>query len=168
MISEVYLLSSLPSLSFGNKPPITLEEFEHTAKMELPEKDIAVLDEVSIRLDECGAGSVLSTKVCSILRELQEDISMIRRSKNENQDPKTNLLPGSVLVENPLNSEIIAMKWLWEQIEEIESGRTFTMHEVVAYKLKLQILQRLYSFNKEKGKAILDSLLEASERSIAQ
>lgn len=166
MINEVYLICSLPTMSFGDSPPITEEEFDHVSKTELSASKYRILEEVSIRLADCNTASKLSKRIHRILEDLQLDVSEIRRNKSINQTSNTQFLPKIVLSADPLKREIEIMKWLWEKIEELESGKTFTMSEVIAYKLKLQILHRLNSFNKENGTGKLASILEKAEKSV--
>ena len=45
MLNEVYLMSSLPSLSFGQTPPIALEEFRNMAKSELSAGSFKALEQ---------------------------------------------------------------------------------------------------------------------------
>ena len=63
MLNEVYLMSSLPSLSFGQTPPIALEEFRNMAKSELSARSFKVLEQVSMR-DMDGKGR--KTKLKSV------------------------------------------------------------------------------------------------------
>ena len=55
------------------------------------------------------------------------------------------------------------MQWQWEELDTIEAGKTFTFTEVVVYKLKLQIIIRLHSFDKEKGAQVLSSVVNPSK-----
>ena len=50
MLNEVYLMSSLPSLSFGQTPPISMEEFGDMAKSELSARSFKVLEKVNMLL----------------------------------------------------------------------------------------------------------------------
>lgn len=167
MISEVYLISSLPSLSFGERPPISLEEFDEVTRKELPGKSYAMLEAVNVRIADCKNSDALARKIYAILEEMHQEIDTIRQSKQRAQAATNDLVPGGSQIANPLEREKIIMKWLWDRIEDLESGKTFTLTEVVAYKLKLQILHRMHSFDKEKGIYILASILKNAEKSMS-
>jgi hypothetical protein len=51
------------------------------------------------------------------------------------------------------------MQWLWEKLDAIAAGNTFTLSEVIVYKLQLQLLKRLQSFTAERGINVLESVI---------
>jgi hypothetical protein len=56
------------------------------------------------------------------------------------------------------------MQWQWEELDSIVSGKAFTLTEIMVYKLKLQILWRLDSFNSDKGAQVLASVVDPSKK----
>lgn len=168
MINEVYLISSLPALSFGKAPPITINEFTTMAHAELTQKNCKVLGEIDLQnIDGNGNGtSSLAGKIYPLLEELQQELAGIRQAKSQGQTAKTDLLPASVLKANPLEREIQIMQCLWETLDDSAQGKTFTMHEVLVYKLKLQLLHRLHSFDTDKGASVLASIVNETENSL--
>lgn len=164
MLNEVYLMTSLPSLSFGQSPPITLEEFMSTAKSQLSAKSYKILEQVSIQYMESNGKKGKLKRVTALRDDLQQDLSEIRKARTQNRRPRLEQLPGSVLEANPLNREKQIMQWQWEKLDAIESGKSFTLDEVIVYKLKLQLLWRLHSFNAEQGAQVLASVVNPAER----
>jgi hypothetical protein len=69
-----------------------------------------------------------------------------------------------VFDQNPLEREISIMKWQWEELTNIDFGENFSFTVVLVYKLKLQILHRLNSFNTEKGLGILESVVKPPKK----
>ncbi len=62
----------------------------------------------------------------------------------------------------PLLMERKLEKKRWDFIEEKEFGRYFDINTLILYFLKLQILERLSLFEKEKGKARFERLSEVT------
>lgn len=163
MSSLVYLISSLPSLSFGQVPPITMEEFNRDAQNQLSVKHFNQLESVDLY---SSAGSERTPGLKSIgemLSDLKKDISEIRTANTQKRAPGLDRLPKAIVNANPLEREKLIMKWQWEELDNIEAGETFTFTEVMVYKLRLQILNRLNSFDKERGKQILASVVNPSK-----
>ena len=164
MSNMVYLICSLPSLTFGQSPPISIEEFHHDAKNQLSSKQYKKLEGVDLQKQN-NQDAVENLKgVKSMLDDLHEDIAEIRLSKEQGKSPNLNRLPKSILGMNPLDREKAIMKWQWEELESIASGQTFTFKQVLVYKLKLQILTRLKSFNTKRGLEVLNSVVNPSKK----
>jgi len=159
MLNEVYLISSLPALSYGKTPPISLEEFRGMAKNELSSRSFKVLDQVSIRAVDSKVRKSKVKSVFNMQLALLEDISEIRKSRTENRKAIPGHLPGSLLEVNPLDREMQIMQWQWEKLDAIATGKSFTLAEVIVYKLKLQLLFRMNSFSIKRGEAVLDSVV---------
>ena len=48
----------------------------------------------------------------------------------------------------------------WNFLDSLESGNFFDLNFLVIYFLKIQILERLQSFDKEKGKKVFEAMCE--------
>lgn len=158
MANVVYLLSSLPSLTFGQSPPVSLEHFLSEAREQLPAPVFEQLHELDLKdVSRTGAGKLKSFPAAMDL--LQADVLEMRQAWQHERSATLSHIPRSVAEKNPLDREKSIMKWQWEQLSELDSGAQFTLTEVFVYKLKLQILHRLASFNAEKGLELLESLV---------
>ncbi len=161
MSNLVYLITSLPSLTFGQVPPISIDEFINDAKSQLSARHFKLLEFVDIQKMDAASGL---KSLFSVLSEMQHDLSELRKAKAQNREPNLARLPKSVLAGNPLEREKLIMQYQWEELDSIESGKTFTMTEVLVYKLKLQILSRMESFSPEHGAQVLDSVINPSKK----
>lgn len=151
-------------MSFGQTPPITLEEFRNMAKSELSTRCFEVLEQVSMR-EMDGKDSKAKLKSLSKMQSgLLKDISEIRNSRTEKRLASLALLKDNVLDVNPLDREMQIMQWQWENLDAIVSGKSFTLTEVIIYKLKLQLLFRIHSFSRERGKEVLDSVVNPDKK----
>ncbi|QIA09094.1 DUF2764 family protein [Draconibacterium halophilum] len=153
----VYLMTSLPALSFGQVPPITIDEFNKDAKKQLSAKHFKALQSVDIQKLN---SKVRVQQISSLIKTIKEDLSEIREAKAKNRQAKTERLPKKALKGNPLEREMNIMHWQWEELQDIEAGKTFTLTEVLVYKLKLQLVERMYSFDKKKGAKVLASVVD--------
>ena len=152
----VYLMTSLPSLSLGEAPPITIDEFNDDAKRQLSSRHFKALQSVDIQKLESKVGV---KSVSSLINSIKEDLSEVREAKKQNRQAKPERMPNSLLKGNPMEREMNILHWQWEELKDIEAGKTFTLTEVLVYKLKLQLAERMNSFNKNKGAEILASVV---------
>ena len=93
-----------------------------------------------------------------------KDISEIRNSRTEKRQASLAHLPATVLELNPLDREMQIIQWQWEKLDAIVAGKSFTLTEVIVYKLKLQLLFRMHSFSKERGEQVLDSVVNPDKK----
>jgi len=157
MSNLVYLMTSLPSLTFGKVPPISIDEFNSDAKSQLSARHFKIVESVDMQKMNAAKGGLKSIK--SLLNDVQHDLSEIRNANAQKRQPKLERLPRTVLAGNPLVREKKIMQCQWEELDSIEAGKTFTLTEVLVYKLKLQIITRLHSFDKEDGAKVLKSVI---------
>lgn len=161
MSNLVYLISSLPNLNFGQIPPMSLDSFHDDAKAQLSSKHFE-------ELHKCDLKNIAETDTKSlktfneIVSQLNADFKEIRKAKRNEQVPALAILSKNELEKNPLEREKGIMKMQWDELTGIDSSETFSFTELLVYKLKLQILHRLNSFNTEKGLEILDKVVEPS------
>lgn len=163
MSNIVYLISSLPSLTFGESPPISLDSFYNDAKEQLSSRDFHKLHELDLQNINESDHSNLKNFVNQI-ESFKEDLLEIRNAKINNRTPLISSIPKTILDQNPLEREKSIMKWQWEQLSDIEAGEVFTITELFVYKLKLQILHRLQSFNESKGFELLESIVNPPKK----
>ena len=94
---------------------------------------------------------------------LRTDIAEWRKAQKLKQDFKPESFPASVIKEgNPLEIEKRFMEMRWSFIEEMEREHNFDLGVLLLYYLKLQILRRLFTFNKEEGLKKFQKLYEVN------
>nr|WP_319509175.1 DUF2764 family protein [uncultured Draconibacterium sp.] len=152
----VYLMTSLPSLSLGEAPPITIDEFNDDAKRQLSSRHFKALQSVDIQKLDAKVGV---KSISSLINSLKEDLSEVREAKAQNRQAKPERMPNALLRGNPMEREMNILQWQWEELQDIEAGKTFTLTEVLVYKLKLQLVERLYSFDEIRGAEVLASVV---------
>lgn len=160
MSNMVYLMTSLPSLSLGEAPPITIDEFNDDAKRQLSSRHFKALQSADIQKLDSKVGV---KSISSLINSIKEDLSEVRAAKAQNRQAKPERMPNSLLRGNPMEREMNILQWQWEELQDIEAGKTFTLTEVLVYKLKLQLVERLYSFNEIKGAEVLASVVNPAK-----
>lgn len=131
------------------------------AKKWLSNKDFSILSPVSINdfYSQDQDPVVLKTYKDFELT-LREALASLRKL-NTNQELKLSVDLSLNLAEgNPLEVEVKLLSLRWQFIENLESGHIFDLEALILYFLKLQILKRLFTFNKEAGTAVFDKLSE--------
>lgn len=158
MSNMVYFLCSLPSLTLGEKPPISLDEFHGDAKEQLSSRQFELLKRLDIRGANADALGGLKS-IAALLSEFQRDLSEIRKAKAESRQPNLFKLPKKVTEANPLEREQQIMRYQWEALDSIEFIEAFTLTKAAVYKLKLEIVIRQDSFDASLGRQILASVV---------
>ncbi len=148
-----YLISQLPSLSFGKEASITIDRFLEESQKWLSDRDYQRLLEVNLDSYESSKGDLpVITSFKQYEYQLRHDIASWREAKRRDQDYKPVSFPVSVLKElNPLEAEIKLMEKRWELIDSMERDYNFGLPLVILYYMKLQVLRRYFTFNKEQG-----------------
>lgn len=163
MSNVVYLISSLPTLSFGQSLPISIDNFHGEAEEQLSSKNFKTLRELDLKnTDEAEPGKLI--EFVELNGQIKADLLEIRNAREAERSPVVVTLSKKVLEQNPLEREKSIMKRQWEELTNIDAIESFTFTEVLVYKLKLQILQRLNSFSAEKGLEIFESIVEPPKK----
>lgn len=152
-----YLLCSLPTLSFAHHPPISMDDFLSDAKAQLGSGRFQKLESLDFR--EVDTFNKDLKEFEDIMFQYREDVKEIRKAKAEKRIPNLMVLPNEVVSKDPLECEKAIMKWQWDELSSLEAGEHFTFTELLVYKLKLQILSRLESFQVEKGRQVLQTIV---------
>ena len=157
-----YFVSQLPMLKFNEKPVIGKDYFLDEAKKWLSLKDLESVLGLNIN------DFISKKNDLNVLREykyfervLREELVLFRKSLYSNIDSKAlTVLDLSIMEGNPLDVERKLLLLRWDFIEEKEQGHFFDLELLCLYFLKLQILERLVIFDKEKGTLVFDKLCE--------
>ena len=172
-----YLVSQLPSLVYGQKPPMLPEAFIDLAKPMLDADDAALLDRIS--LDPAPYGEQASTGITYAdqapssgsdfidswrewERTLRLNLARQRAVKVKREGvalAEPPVIPadaataahGAIATDSPLEADIFLDKARWSAIESLQGVEYFDRNTVFAYLLKLLILQRRAAMQTETG-----------------
>jgi hypothetical protein len=186
-----YLAAQLPSLVYGQEPPMSSAHFLELARAQLSAGDAALLAALSLDpqpgSSDAGrpsyaeapgpSGSGFIDRWRDWERALRLNLARLRsqRLKREGAlDPPA--VPAeaaagaqqAVLAETPLEAEMILDRARWSAIEQFQGIPAFSRNVIYAYFLKLLILERRASFKAETGfaeyKSLYASILERARR----
>ena len=160
-----FLISELPYLIFGEEPAVTRRYFLEEARKWLYNDDFQSL--IQANINEFSIDEKIIPQVLYEYRffenKLRSELVLWREARQQGNEYKSILFPQSLVKEgNPLQIERNFLFFRWKFIEELEIGHCFDVEAVILYYLKLQILERLFSFNKEKGSERFKQLIESS------
>jgi hypothetical protein len=150
----VYLLSSLPMLHFGAKPPFSYDRFMELCRAQVPEADALLLEAVDrgdlgsflmqpnlrrwVDFDTTlrnelarGRATRLHVEAAAYLREEANiDLSAVHAAQAALRQP------------SPLDGERMLDEMRWHFLEEAAVGHHFDLDRLVVYALELKILLR--------------------------
>ncbi len=161
MAEHYYLISSLPMLSLDKGLPFSYAEFmkickDHLSKAEYAELESAVLEASG------DPKSPLMKKWKAYLEKVGSALKVQRMKKlgwnggdvmQVGNDPALfERIQRAVEIMNPLDGEKEILAIYFDFLQSNSSLSPFSMDNLLLYALKLQILERLGSFDQEKGR----------------
>jgi hypothetical protein len=154
-----YLIAQLPLLKFGEQTYLDKNVFLEEAKKWLSEEEFVKLKEADIDdLEEKGQ-TPFAKGYKEFELDLRESLAAYRESKKNKQEYQARpVLEKNILEGNPLEVEKKLFLYRWQQVDDLSQGNNFNLEAVIAYFVKLQILEKVLSFNKEKGTKAFDAL----------
>ena len=156
MSKYYYLVSSLPYLRLQRELPVTTDFFLAECKKWLTLEDMKVLLSAEVH---CQEGRCEDTPVLKEWKEfdldLRKRLAEIRETKKSGEEARANELLKSALDQpTPLLKERALAKIRLDFIDDRSISFFFDINWLVLYFLKLQILERLAKFDKDKGEEI--------------
>ncbi len=168
-----YLLSSLPVLSFGSKPPFSFDEFIQRCNSLVPEEEIEI-----IKAFQFQGGFSVDDKGTEVLKRWREfDITLRNelikvRAARKRIDPERYLRHdghydaqiihiASLALRNPSIFEAEkSLDWeRWRLLDELSCGHYFDFESLVIYALKLLILERWTKIDAAKKERIMQETI---------
>lgn len=172
-----YFVPQLSVLSYGQPAPTSSAAFREKAAAMLDAGDAALLDMVAMEPSEPGAagsGCDFIDGVREWERALRLSLAGLRAAalgRDEGATPEPPDLPGAaqaaaraMAAETPIEGEIVIDRARWDAVEAMQGTELFHRNTVLAYLMKLIILERQASFQAEAGfsqyKSLYGSILE--------
>lgn len=170
-----YLVSSLPMLFFGMKPPLGFDKFLKSCEGVLSEEDINILRTSTL---DPNAGETTEhptlNKWRTFDRVLRNELVKVRSPrkktdplqylKQDGQDYSIALSHTAMaaLRAHPLTeSEKVLDKARWNFLDELEIGHYFDMDLLIIYAHKLLILEKWEKINSADSPALAEGALKA-------
>lgn len=153
-----YLVSSLAHISFSKAPALSKERFLSEAEKWLSIKDLDTLKNLELNDYSIKQNDDIFLKDWkSFNLVLRTEIAKVR-SAGEKKIP--GLIKQIFSNEDPLSREQAFEEIRWDYLDEKETDFHFDLNFLICYFLKIQILERLQSFDKDKGRTKFKQLCE--------
>jgi len=159
-----YFVSQLPTLFFGKETDMNIKRFLAEAQKWVHETDYDMLLSVSqAKHSEIKIRNSTLKQYYDFESQIRSDIGLWRDALRRDLDYKPTSFPVSMLKEgDPHEIEIRLMEKQWTFIDEMEREHHFDIGFLILYFLKLQLLSRYFTFNKEVGLHKFQKLYEVS------
>ncbi|MFA5287218.1 MAG: DUF2764 family protein [Candidatus Omnitrophota bacterium] len=151
-----YLVSSLPTLVFGVKPPFSFEVFIQKCESLIPDKEIGIIKRISSQgafaLQDEGSEVLKKWKYFDI--NLRNELVKVRAARkkvdplkylrhDEYSDPQiVHIASLSLRNHQIFEAERALDLERWRLLDELSFGRYFDFDTLIIYALKLNILDR--------------------------
>ena len=157
-----YLIASLKYLKFGDTAFPTELEFLSECEKWIEEKDLAIIKKADLDYDSTKYNDPETVKDWKEINSLlKSELAGIRKARKRDLHEKYLGSIAKIFEEQtPLLMEKAFERIRWNFLEEKESEHNFDLEAVILYYLKIRILARLATFNKEKGQETLRKLCE--------
>jgi hypothetical protein len=165
--SYYYLVATLPMLRYEDSAPFSCEEFLVLCKNNVSKKDYKIITEA---LSDNNASHPFVKKWYqfnnSVKKELSEQRSKklnIKSDKYKNtNDKEYRIVEGvraALAAKNAYEGELLLMNLYWKYLDEESTNHVFDLVGLLAFSIKLKLLERKSRFDKVEGNKEFKSLL---------
>ncbi len=148
-----YLVAQLPFLKFKSKPPITRKKFLEEAEKWLSSEELNILRKIQFE-KRPGVKRLppVAESYYQFADRLTRELVAWRKARKRGTEHKISLFdPGIIKDGTPLDSEVELLRLRWKKLDELLAGFEFEFPVILIYYLKLQIVERLDSFDYDLG-----------------
>lgn len=169
MTAYYYLTATLPYLSFGKEPPLAAGDFVAACGSWMTGRDMAVIEAaVSGENADTVSGKGMMGAWNTFDEELRGEIARAREGGKKREGGGFPERLKDILGEaDPLAAEKKLEKARWDFIEDKAAGYYFDVNAIAAYGLKLRILERLATFDKDRGENFFYKVCEVKHEQAA-
>ncbi len=169
----VYLIASLPSLTFGSKPPLSFDGFLKACAELIPDEDIALLksipdgDIASQETDNrmlkkwTGFDNALRNELVKIraLHMKKDPVKYLREDISPDSAYTSHLALNAYRKPSPLEGEKALDLDRWMYLEEMSIGHYFDLDILVIYACKLLMLEKWSRIQSAQPQKMLEEVL---------
>ena len=170
MASYYYLISSLPELRADGEMPISYSEFLTYCQSNVSESTYQLLKDLTLNSTEGPLVDKWANFYGMLMKELNYQRSTaLGRSYSPPQEKDTvtsQVVAGALSAKNPLEAEKILLEYEFENLDAIMGLHVFDDYVLFGYAVKLKLLERLTSFDREKGRDEFKSLFDGIQRRV--
>ncbi len=165
MAQYYYLVASLPLLRFDDSPPFSGRAWLELCREHVTAGDYALLSRISFAALVPRSGDPAAWQAYVAWETALRDELAVQRAQKLGLSPDsfrreapffvglTALAKEALAAETALAVETALDRRRWARIDELEVGSPFDLNRLVAYRLKLLLLERRARFRPEPGRA---------------
>ena len=170
MASYYYLISSLPELRSDGDMPLTYEEFLHLCQSNVSDDTYKLLEDLTLNSKEGPLVDDWANFYGMLTKELNYQRSMNLGKTYSSAYDKDGLIAqvvtSALSAKNPLEAERILLEYEFENLDSLVGLHMFDDHVLFGYAIKLKLLERLTSFEEDKGKAEFQTLFDGIQQRV--
>ena len=170
MASYYYLVASLPELSADGDMPITYEEFLSFCQSNVSEEKYELLKNLTLDSTEGPLVKEWAEFYGMLTKEVnyQRSINLGKSySSAYDKDGIIGQVASSALAaKNPLDAEKILLEYEFETLDSLVGLHMFDDDVLFGYAIKLKLLERLNSFEQDRGKAEFQTLFDGIQQQV--
>ena len=170
MASYYYLIPSLPELKADGEMPLTYSEFLNCCQGNVSETTYERLRDLELSSTEGPLVEEWSKFYGMLMKELNYQRSMNLGKSYSSAYDKDGIIAQAVAsalsAKNPLEAERILLEYEFENLDSLVGLHMFDDYVLFGYAIKLKLLERLSSFEHEKGKAEFESLFDGIQQRV--
>lgn len=167
-----YLISSLPFLSFGAKPPISFERFLSSCTGFVSEAELQILKQLDLSSVSEPADNETIKQWFNFEISLRNELVRMRAAKRHidpvkylrGQSDPDPLMAHNLLVitrnPHPLELEKALDKFRWDFLDGLSFGHFFDFHLLLVYAYKLLILEKWQLINSAESEKLLTEVMQ--------
>ena len=173
-MSYHYLISSLPGISLGNKPALSMDEFLANCQALLTEQDWTALQSLMDINNPPSTNNFVNNWAAreTQLRNAAARLRAARRNKDAVDFIRNhsgfdlsieNKVEEAFNQPNPLEREKAIDLIRWTFLDELAGTDPFSTNVLMAYALKLKIAERWAAMNQDQGQEKIEKAIERTE-----
>jgi len=170
MASYHYLVASLPELRADGDMPLTYEEFLNLCQSNVSDETYERLANLTLNSTEGPLVKEWSDFYGMLTKELNYQRSMNLGKSYSSAYDKDGIIAqvasSALAAKNPLEAERILLEYEFENLDSLVGLHMFDDHVLYGYALKLKLLERLTTFEQDKGKAEFQTLFDGIQQQV--
>ena len=170
MASYYYLTASLPELRADGDMPISYGEFLSLCQSNVSESTYEILENLTLDSAEGPLVNEWAEFYGMLKKELSYQRSVnLGKSYSSAYDKDgfiSQVVSSALSAKNPLEAERLLLEYEFENLDSLVGLHMFDDYVLFGYAIKLKLLERLTSFEHERGKAEFDSLFEGIQQRV--
>ena len=170
MASYYYLIASLPELRTDGDMPITYEDFLTLCQGNVSESDFELLKNLTLNSKEGPLVTEWAKFYEMLTKELNYQRSMNLGKTYSSAYDKDGIIAqaasSALSAKNPLEAEKILLEYEFENLDSLVGLHMFDAHVLFGYAIKLKLMERLTSFEQDKGKAEFQTLFDGIQQRV--